>query len=80
LQEALEEEQVVMIIKEQLKVEQEIHHHLHHHKEMLVVKMVGLMVEQAVEVLLHLEPLDLQVLSHQLLQKESLAELEHLIQ
>jgi hypothetical protein len=79
LQEAQEVELVQTIIKEQLKVEQEIHHHLHHHKEMLVVKMVGLMVEQAVAVLLHLEPLDLQVLLHQLLQKESLAELEHLI-
>jgi hypothetical protein len=38
------------------------------------------MEEQAVEVLPHLELLDLQLFFFQLLHKENLAELEHLIQ
>jgi hypothetical protein len=48
---------------------------------MLVVKMVGLMEEQVVVVLLHLELLELQVLfKDQLLQLGDLVEMEHLIQ
>jgi hypothetical protein len=48
---------------------------------MLVVKMVGLMEEEAVAVLLHLELLDLQVLfKDHLLQLGDLVEMEHLIQ